>query len=111
MTATANPYESRQLAEAAQQQTTRPAATSRQLLLSGSSAPLTGGKDLKEYLGQRVKTEGWIADSDKSTIGTSAGSDLAARGDTKDAKPLQPTVETRRGTLATESRRGSKRSG
>jgi hypothetical protein len=44
-------------------------------LLSGSSAPLTGDEDMKDYLGQRVRTEGGIADSGQSTIGTSAGSD------------------------------------
>jgi hypothetical protein len=62
-------------------------------LPSGSWARLTGGKEMKEYLGQRVTVEGWIAETGQNTIGTSGVSDPGARGETKDAKPLQPTVE------------------
>jgi hypothetical protein len=69
-------------------------------LPSGSWARLTGGKEMKEYLGQRVTVDGWIADTGQSTIGTSGVSDPGARGETKDAKPLQPTVEAPGGALA-----------
>ena len=61
-------------------------------LPSGSWARLTGGKEMKEYLGQRVTVEGWIADTGQNTIGTSGVSDPGSRGETRDAKPLQPTV-------------------
>jgi hypothetical protein len=104
---TADTYELRQLAEVpAVQQTTGQAAaagtagTARTPLPSGSWARLTGGKDMKEYLGQRVRIEGWIADTGESTIGTSGVTDPGARGETKDAKPPQPTVEAPRASLA-----------
>jgi hypothetical protein len=103
---TANTYELRQLAEVpAAQQTTGQAATAGQAgttrtpLPSGSWARLTGGQDMKAYLGKRVRIEGWIADSGQSTIGTSGVSDPGRRGETKDAQ-LQPTVEAPRASLA-----------
>ena len=69
-------------------------------LPAGSWARLTGGKEMKEYLGQRVTVDGWIADTGQSTIGTSGVSDPGARGETKDSKALQPTVEAPVGALA-----------
>jgi hypothetical protein len=96
-----NTYELHQLAEVpAAQQTTGTAGTSRQPLLSGSWARLTGGKDMKAYVGQRVRIDGWIADTGQSTIGTSGATDPGARGETKEAEPLQPTVKAPGGALA-----------
>ena len=96
-----NTYELHQLAEVpAAQRTTGTAGTSRQPLPSGSWARLTGGKDMKAYVGQRVRIDGWIADTGQSAIGTSGVSDPGARGETKDAEPLQPTVKAPGGALA-----------
>ena len=98
---TVDTYALRQLAEVpAAQHTTGQAGTSRQPLPSGSWARLTGGKDMKEYLGQRVRIEGWIADTGETTIGTSGANDPGARGEAKRDGAPQPTVEPPGGALA-----------
>jgi hypothetical protein len=87
-----NTYELRRLVEAPVAQQTTGQLASRPPLPAGSWARLTG-KDMKEYAGQRVTIEGWIADTGQSTIGTSGVNDPGARGETKDAQPLQNTVK------------------
>jgi hypothetical protein len=94
-----NTYELHHLTEVPMAQQTGQVGTSRQPLPLGSWARLAGGKDMKTYLGQRVRIEGWIAETGQSTIGTSGVGDSGARGATKDAEP-PPTVEAPGGALA-----------
>jgi hypothetical protein len=101
LAAAGNKYELHQLAELPLDQQIAPgSANSRPALAAGSWARLSGGADLKEYVGQRVRVEGWIADTGQGTMGTSGVADPAAKGESRTGDARQPTVVAPVGALA-----------
>ena len=80
LAAAGNKYELHQLAEVPVDQQVAPgSANSRPRLESGSWARLSGGTDFKEYVGHRVRVEGWIANAGQGTMGTSGVTDPGAK--------------------------------
>jgi hypothetical protein len=101
LAAAGNKYELHQLAEVPLDQQVAPgSANSRAPLAAGSWARLSGGPDLKEYVGQRVRVEGWIADTGQGTMGTSGVADPRAKGESRSGDARQPTVVAPVGALA-----------
>jgi hypothetical protein len=101
LAAAGNRYELHQLAEAPlDQQVATGSANSRPRLQAGSWARLSGGSDLKDHVGQRVRVEGWIADSGQGTMGTSGSRDPGLSLGAEGPNPNPPTVVAPVGALA-----------